>query len=81
MREKHTDMDTLLSVPIGFISGLEAQSELRELLDELYCFYCDNLVVRCREISGSRSHSSAPIPTSEKTYSTHSGAWRRMVRG
>ena len=78
MREKHTDMDTLLSVPIGFISGLEAQSELRELLDELYC---DNLVVRCREISGSRSHSSAPIPTSEKTYSTQSRAWRSMVRG
>ncbi len=41
MRRKHTDMATLLSVPMGFLSGLEAQSELRELLDEL--FY-DNLV-------------------------------------
>jgi hypothetical protein len=34
-------MDTLLSVSMGFVSGLEAQSEIRELLDELYC---DNLV-------------------------------------
>jgi hypothetical protein len=35
-------MDKLISVPMGFLSGLEAQSEIRELLDEL--FYCDNLV-------------------------------------
>jgi hypothetical protein len=42
VRRKDTDMDTLLSVPMGFLSGLEAQSEIRELLDEL--FYCDNLV-------------------------------------
>ena len=35
-------MDKLISVPMGFFSGLEAQSEIRELLDEL--FYCDNLV-------------------------------------
>ncbi len=34
-------MDKLISVPMGFLSGLEAQSEIRELLDELYC---DNLV-------------------------------------
>jgi hypothetical protein len=34
-------MDKLLSIPIGFLSGLEAQSEIRELLDELYC---DDLV-------------------------------------
>jgi hypothetical protein len=30
-------MDKLLSIPMGFLSGLEAQSEIRELLDELYC--------------------------------------------
>ncbi len=30
-------MDKLISVPMGFLSGLEAQSEIRELLlDELY---------------------------------------------
>jgi hypothetical protein len=29
-------MDKLVSVPMGFLSGLEAQSEIRELLDELY---------------------------------------------
>jgi hypothetical protein len=29
-------MDKLISVPMGFISGLEAQSEISELLDELY---------------------------------------------
>jgi hypothetical protein len=29
-------MDALLSVPMGFLSGLEAQSEITELLDELY---------------------------------------------
>ncbi len=36
MRRKDTRMDTLISVPIGFLSGLEAQSEIGELLDELY---------------------------------------------
>jgi len=35
-------MDKLVSVPMGFLSGLEAQSEIRELLDEL--FDRDNLV-------------------------------------
>ena len=35
-------MDTLVSVPMGFLGGLEAQSEISELLDEL--FYRDNLV-------------------------------------
>ena len=35
-------MDKLISVPMWFLSGLEAQSEICELLDEL--FYCDNLV-------------------------------------
>jgi hypothetical protein len=29
-------MDKLISVPMGFLSGLEAQSEISELLDELY---------------------------------------------
>ena len=29
-------MDKLISVPMGFLSGLEAQSEMSELLDELY---------------------------------------------
>jgi hypothetical protein len=32
----HRDMGTLLSVPIGLLSGLLAQSEISELLDELY---------------------------------------------
>ncbi len=35
-------MDTLLSAPTGLLSGLEAQSEISELLDEL--FDPDNLV-------------------------------------
>ena len=35
-------MDTLLSAPMGLLSGLEAQSEISELLDEL--FDPDNLV-------------------------------------
>jgi hypothetical protein len=30
-------MATLLSVPMGLLSGLLAQSETSELLDELYC--------------------------------------------
>jgi hypothetical protein len=29
-------MDVLLSAPMGFLSGLEAQGEISELLDELY---------------------------------------------
>ncbi len=29
-------MDTLLAAPMGFLSGLEAQSEISELLDELF---------------------------------------------
>ena len=29
-------MGTLLSVPMGLLSGLLAQSEISELLDELY---------------------------------------------
>ncbi len=36
MRRRHTDKDKLDSMPMGFLSGLEAQSEIRELLDELY---------------------------------------------
>ena len=36
MRRKDTRMDTLLAAPMGFLSGLEAQSEISELLDELY---------------------------------------------
>lgn len=35
---KGEEMDMLLSVPMGFVSGLEAQSELSELLDELYYY-------------------------------------------
>jgi hypothetical protein len=29
-------MDTLLEIPMGLLSGLEAQSEISQLLDELY---------------------------------------------
>ena len=36
MRRKESRMDTLLSAPIGLLSGLEAQAEITELLDELY---------------------------------------------
>jgi hypothetical protein len=36
VRRKDTMMDTLLSAPMGLISGLEAQSEISELLNELY---------------------------------------------
>ena len=37
MRGRHTRTDTPLpSAPVGFLSGLEAQAEISELLDELY---------------------------------------------
>ena len=36
MRRKDTSMDALLWVPMGLLSGLQAQSEISELLDELY---------------------------------------------
>ena len=36
MRTKGTRVEALLLAPVGFLSGLEAQSEISELLDELY---------------------------------------------
>ena len=36
MRRKQTAVEALLSVPVGLLSGLEAQGEITELLDELY---------------------------------------------
>jgi hypothetical protein len=36
VRRKQTDAEALLSVPVGLLSGLEAQAEITELLDELY---------------------------------------------
>ena len=36
MRRKDTRTDALPSAPVGFSSGLEAQSAISELLDELY---------------------------------------------
>ena len=36
MRGEHSNMDALLSVQMGLLSGLEAQSEFCELLDELF---------------------------------------------
>ncbi len=36
MQRKDTRMGKLLSAPIGLLSGLEAQGEISELLDELY---------------------------------------------
>jgi hypothetical protein len=36
VRRKDTNMDTLLEIPMGLLSGLEAQSEISQLLDELY---------------------------------------------
>ena len=36
MRRMDTRMETLPSVPIGLLSGLEAQGDISELLDELY---------------------------------------------
>jgi hypothetical protein len=36
VRRKDSRMDTLLEAPMGLLSGLEAQGEISELLDELY---------------------------------------------
>jgi precorrin isomerase len=36
VRGEHTNVDALLSSPIGFLGALEAQGELRELLDAVY---------------------------------------------
>ena len=36
MRRMDTKVDAFLSAPMGLLSGLEAQSEISELLDELY---------------------------------------------
>jgi hypothetical protein len=36
MRRKDMRTDTPLCAPMGFLSGLEAQGEISELLDELY---------------------------------------------
>ena len=36
MRTRYTRLEALLSDPLGFLSGLEAQGALSELLDELY---------------------------------------------
>jgi hypothetical protein len=36
VRRKDARVDTLLPIPMGFLSGLEAQGEMSELLDELY---------------------------------------------
>ena len=36
MRRKGTRTDALLWGPMGLLSGLEAQGEISELLDELY---------------------------------------------
>ncbi len=36
MQSKDTRTDTFLSAPMGLLSGLEAQSEITDLLDELY---------------------------------------------
>jgi hypothetical protein len=35
-RERKAKMDMLMTVPVGLLSGLEVQSEISELLDELY---------------------------------------------
>ncbi len=36
MRRGDTRMDTFLAAPMGLFSGLEVQSEISELSDELY---------------------------------------------
>jgi hypothetical protein len=36
VRRKDSRMDMLLSAPMGLLSGLEAQGEISELLDEIY---------------------------------------------
>jgi len=36
VRRKDSRMDTLLEAPMGLLSGLEAQGEISELLDELF---------------------------------------------
>jgi hypothetical protein len=34
VRREHTNLEELLSIPVGFLSALEGQGELRELLLE-----------------------------------------------
>jgi hypothetical protein len=36
VRREHTNLEALLSIPVGLLSTLEAQGELRELLEVLY---------------------------------------------
>jgi hypothetical protein len=36
VRREHTNLDALLSIPMGLLSTLEAQGELRELPEALY---------------------------------------------
>jgi hypothetical protein len=36
VRREHTNLEALLSIPVGLLSMLEAQGELRELLEALY---------------------------------------------
>jgi hypothetical protein len=33
---EHKNLEALLSIPVGLLSALEAQGELRELLEALY---------------------------------------------
>ena len=33
---EHTNLEALLSIPVGLLSALEAQGELSELLEALY---------------------------------------------
>jgi precorrin isomerase len=36
VRREHTNLEALLSIPVGFLSALEAQGALRDLSNALY---------------------------------------------
>jgi hypothetical protein len=36
LRREHTNLEALLSIPVGLLRKMEAQGELRELLEALY---------------------------------------------
>jgi hypothetical protein len=39
VRREHTNLEALLSIPVGLLSALEAQGELRELRELLEALY------------------------------------------
>ena len=62
MRRKDTRTDALLCAPMGLLSGLEAQSAISELLEEIY----GDGLARRRKIPGSRPHGPGPMCQARK---------------